>query len=706
MRRRDFLQGTGLTGLVLFFAADPAPAQETERPAARPGYPADFNAYLRIAPDGRVTCLVGKVELGQGSMTALAMLLVEELDVTLEQVDMVMGDTDRCPWDMGTFGSLSIWQFGPVLRGAGAEARAVLVQMASERLKVSLDQLVVEKGIVSKKGDTSVRVGYGELVAGKKIERHIAKVEPKPVKAFRIVGRDAARKDAHEKVTGRAVYAADVKLPGLLHARVLRPPAHGASLASVDTAAAEALPGVRLIRDKDLLAVLHKHPDSVAEALAKVKAQWNTPLSELDHRNIFEHLPKTAPTATTLGAKGDLGAGEQASAQMLEATYTTAYVAHAPIETHAAVAAWEGDKVTVWASTQAPFMVKAQVAQALGLAAAQVRVITPYVGGGFGGKSAGPQAVTAARLARLAGAPVLVQWDRAEEFFHDSFRPAAVIKLRTGVSREGRITSWDCSVVGAGDREAVPFYAVPNQRTLSAGSWQGGNPKGMHPFAVGPWRAPSANSNNFAHESQVDSLAAKLGMDPVGFRLQNLEEPRLIRALKEASKRFGWTPKSAPSGRGFGVACGHYRGTYVAAMAEVAVDRASGHVQVKRITLVQDMGVVVNPDGARQQIEGSLIMGLGYALSEEVTFLGSEVRVRNFDSYPLPRFSWVPELDIALVDNPAVPAQGGGEPPIIIVGALIANAVFDATGARLTHLPMTPVRIIAALKQPKKILFS
>ena len=697
MRRRDFVKGTGLTGLVLFFSADPAPAQETERIAARPGYPSDFNAYLRIAPDGRVTCLVGKVELGQGSMTSLAMLLAEELDVTLEQVDMVMGDTDRCPWDMGTFGSLSMWQFGPVLRGAGAEARAVLLQMAAERLKVPVEQLEVAKGIVAKKGEAKVRVGYGELVAGRKIERHLEKVAPKPVSAFRIVGRDGARKDALEKVTGKAVYAADVKLPGLLHARVLRPLAHGATLESVDIAAAEALPGVRVIRDQDLVAVLHARPDAAVEALEKVRGKWQTTGSDLDQRSIFEHLPKAAPKAQNLRTTGDLAAGERAAAVVLESTYTNAYVAHAPIETHAALAAWEGDRVTVWASTQAPFMVKAQVAQALALPAQRVRVITPYVGGGFGGKSAGPQAVTAARLARLAGAPVLVQWDRAEEFFHDSFRPAAVIRLRTGADRNGRISFWDGSFVGPGDREAVPFYAVENQRTLSAGSWQGGNPKGMHPFAVGPWRAPSANSNNFAHESQVDGLAAKLGLDPVAFRLGNLEDPRMRRVLEEASRRFGWAPRPAPSGRGVGVACGHYRGTYVATMAELAVDRASGRVKVKRIALVQDMGVVVNPDGARQQAEGSLIMGLGYTLMEEVPFKGGEILVKNFDTYELPRFSWIPELDVTLLDNTAVPAQGGGEPPIIVVGALVANAIHDATGARLTHLPMTPDRLKAAL---------
>ncbi len=698
MRRRDFVQGSGLTGLALFFSTNAASAQERERATSRPGYPSDFNAYLRIAPDGRVTCLVGKVELGQGSMTALAMLLAEELDVALEQVDMVMGDTDLCPWDMGTFGSLSIWQFGPVLRGAGAEARAVLLLMAAERLKVPVEQLEVSNGIVSKKGDASIHVRYGELVAGKKIERHLENVIPKPVSAFKVVGRNAARKDAREKVTGKAVYAADIKLPGMLHAKILHAPAHGASMESVDTRAAEALAGVRVIRDKDLVAVLHARPDGAAEALSKVKAQWKTPVTELDHRTIFEHLSRTASKARSLEAKGDLAAGEKASAKVLETTYTNAYVAHAPIETHSAVAVWEGDKVTIWASTQAPFLVKAQVAEALGVPAQKVRIITPYVGGGFGGKSGGPQAVSAARLARSAGAPVLVHWDREEEFFHDTFRPAAVIKLRAGVDPEGRIAFWYGTVIGAGDREAVPPYAIANQRTLSSGSWQGGNPKDMHPFAVGPWRAPSANTNVFARESHIDQLAAELGMDPVAFRLRNLDDARMIRVLKEAAKRFGWVAKPTPSRRGLGVACAVYRGTYVAAMAEVAVDRASGGVKVQRITLVQDMGVVVNPDGAKQQAEGSLIMGLGYALTEELPFKNGEVLAKNFDTYELPRFSWVPRLDIALIDSPQVAAQGGGEPPIIIVGAVLANAIHDATGARLTHLPMTPDRVKAALR--------
>ncbi|HJW72817.1 MAG TPA: molybdopterin cofactor-binding domain-containing protein [Geothrix sp.] len=696
MRRRSFLQSLGATGLVLFFSSD-LRGQETVRVAPRPPYPSDFNAYLHIAPDGKVTCFVGKVELGQGAKTALAILLAEELDVALDQVEMIMGDTDRCPWDMGTFGSLSIWQFGPVLRGAGAEARAVLLQLASERLKTPVDQLVVTAGIVSAKAEPARRVSYGELVQGKRLERHLDKVPVKAVAAFQLVGHDAARKDALEKVTGKALYAADFKLPGMRHAKLLRPPAHGAELVSLDTSRAEKVPGAQILKEGALVAVLHERPDGAREASALLKAKWRVPESPLDPANLFEHLAATAPQPQSLAPKGDLTTGEKLSAKILEASYTNAYVAHAPIETHAALASWEGGKVTVRASTQAPFLVRNQVAQACGVAAEKVRIITPYVGGGFGGKSSGPQAVEAARLSKLAGVPILVQWDREEEFFLDSFRPAAVLKLRAGLTREGRISFWDGSVIGAGDREAVPPYAIPHHRTLSAGGWQGGNPKGMQVFDVGPWRAPSANTNVFARESFMDQLALKAGMDPVAFRLLNLEDPRLIRVLKLVAERFGWTQKSAPSGRGMGLACGVYRGTYVAAMTELAVDRGSGQVRVKRISFVQDMGVIVNPDGARQQVEGCLMMGLGYALTEEVPFKGTAILARNFDTYEIPRFSWMPDLDIHLVPNPEVPAQGGGEPPIIIMGALLANAIFDATGARLTHLPMTPARIKAAL---------
>jgi isoquinoline 1-oxidoreductase len=345
-------------------------------------------------------------------------------------------------------------------------------------------------------------------------------------------------------------------------------------------------------------------------------------------------------------------------------------------------------KVTVWASTQTPFPVKQQVAQALGIKPAAVRVITPYVGGGFGGKSASRQAIEAARLAKLTGKPVQVVFHRDEEFFYDTFRPAAVVKIRSGLTPEGKIAFWDFKVYCAGDREATHFYDVAHTRTMSSGGWGGGNPPGLHPFAVGPWRAPSVNTNTFARESHLDILAHKASVDPVEFRLAHLTNQRMRRVLEAAAKQFGWQPGRTPSGRGLGVACATDSGSYVATMAEVTVDKTTGHVQVKRIVCAEDQGVTVNPDGSRQQMEGSITMGLGYALTEEAHFRDGQVLERNFDTYELPRFSWVPQIETVLIENPEVPAAGGGEPPICGMGAVIANAIYDAVGARLLQLPI------------------
>jgi nicotinate dehydrogenase subunit B len=698
LSRRELFAVAG-SGLFLFFRFDPLLAQEPGRLPSRPSYPTDFNAYLRIGADGRTTCFVGKVELGQGSMTALAQLLAEELDVSLNTVDMIMGDTQLCPWDMGTFGSLSIRQFGPVLRAAAAEARAVLLQMAAEKLRVPADRLIVNAGVVSDARDAGTRITYAQLVQGKRIERHLENAPLKAVSAYTVVGKPAARKDALAKVTGRARYAADMGFAGTLHARIVRPPAHGATLKDADTSAIASIPGARVVRDGDFIAVLHEHPDVADQALALVKAQFDRPAPTVDDTTIFEHLVRNAPQGQVVGESGNLQEGEALATAVFEHTYLNSYVAHATMETHSAVAKVENDNVTVWVSTQAPFGVKNQVAQALGLQPASVRVITPFVGAGFGGKSSARQAVEAARLAKATGTPVQVVWDRAEEFFYDSFRPAAVVKIRSGLTGKGTIAFWDYSVYCAGEREAKHFYDVPHQRTVSAGGWQGNQPAGLHPFAVGPWRAPSVNTNTFARESQIDIMAAKAGVDPLAFRLRNLSDARMVRVLKAATDTFGWTPRPAPSGRGVGVACAIYIGTYVAMCAEVAVDKATGRVRVMRVVCAQDEGVIVNPDGSRQQIEGGITMGLGYALSEEVRFQGGEVRAHNFDSYELPRFSWLPQIQTVLIENPAVPASGCGEPPIVCVGAVIANAIYDAVGARVFQLPMTPARVTAALKQ-------
>lgn len=697
LSRRDFLALSG-TGLFLFFSVGPIEAlQEPARLPGRPGYPSDFNAYLRISPDGRVSCFVGKVELGQGSKTALPMLLAEELEVSLDSIDIVMGDTDLCPWDMGTFGSLSIRQFGPVLRGAGAEAKAVLLQMAAEHLGAPVERLRVKDGVVTDPA-TDKRVAYGELVQGKRIERHLDNVALKPVSAFTVHGQSPARRDALEKVTGRAKYAGDFILPGMLHARVLRPPAHDATLKSVDTSAAAKLDGVRVVQDGDLVAVLHESPDIAEKAKGLIRAEWDRPKASVDDGTIFDHLLRNAPQPQIIGESGSLAEGERLSSSIVEQTYLNSYVAHSPIETHSATAKIEDLKVTVWASTQTPFPVKQQVSQALRISPDNVRVITPYVGAGFGGKSASRQAIEAARLAKIVGKPVQVVWHRDEEFFYDTFRPAAVVKIRAGLNSAGMLALWDFKVFCAGDREAKQFYDIPHQRTMSSGGW-GGSPTGLHPFAVGPWRGPSVNTNTFARESHIDMLAQKAGMDPVEFRRKNLTDKRMRVVLEAAAKQFGWKPAPAPSGRGLGVACAIYLGTYVATMAELTLDKATGRVKVKRVVCAQDQGVTVNPDGSRQQIEGSITMGLGYALTEEVRFRGGEILEHNFDTYELPRFSWLPKIETVLINNPGVAASGCGEPPIVTMGAVVANAIYDAAGARLLQLPMTPARVKAALSR-------
>ena len=701
--RRDFLK-TGAAGLFVLFFVDRAGAlQEPARlPTGRQGYPTDLNAYLHVKADGRVTCMVGKIEMGQGISTSLAQLLAEELEVPLESVDIILGDTDLCPWDMGTFGSLSIRQFGPVLRAAAAEARAVLVLMAAERLQVPAERLRVKAGVVSDTAGGGKSVSYAALTQGQRIERTLGtKPVLEPVSAFSVVGQSAPRRDAIEKITGKAKFAGDIVPPGgALHARILRPPAHGAVLGAVDTSAAEKMPGVRVVRDRDLVAVLHEHRDEADRALAAVKAEFTRNDPPVDDTTIFDHLVKVAPAGQTPAEGGSLPAGEQGASLVVEHTWFDSYVAHAPMEPHAAVAAVEDGKVTVWAGTQTPFPLKNQVMQALKLPAEKVRVITPYVGGGFGGKSSSRQGVEAARLAMLTGKPVRVQWSREEEFFYDTFRPAAVIKIRSGLDASKRIAFWDYDVVAAGERGAAHFYDIPHHRTVVRGGWSAQTP-GFHPFAIGPWRAPGASTNAFARESHIDMLATKAASDPVEFRLKNLTDARMIRVVNAAAKKFGWARKPGPSGRGVGIACGIDAGTYAAVIAEVMVDKATGGVRVKRLVCAQDMGVVVNPEGARQQIEGCLTMGLGYALSEEVHFKGGEILDRNFDSYELPRFSSLPALEAVLIDAPDIPAQGGGEPAIVPVGGAIANAIFDATGARLFRMPMTPARVKEALARGK-----
>lgn len=695
--RRDFLKLLG-SGIVVLFTTDLSDWDLFGQEARGRSYPTDFNAYLRIGEDGRVTVYSGKIEMGQGVVTSLAQMAADELGVSLDAITMVMGDTDLCPWDMGTFGSMSTRFFGPALRAAAAEARAVLLELASEHLQVPKEKLTADNGVIFVSDNRSRRVTYGQLARGQKIVRRLeGKAVLKSVSEFTIMGKPTPRRDAIAKVTGAAQFAGDIRLPGMLYAKILRPPAHGARLKSVDATAAEKIPGVTVVKENDLIAVLHSDPETAAAALEQVRAEFEMPPATVDDRTIFEHVIKNAPAPQERERKGDLAEGEKLAVSLFEATYVNGYGAHAPIETHTAVASFEGGRLTVWASTQTPFPLQQQIAQSLDLPVEKVRVITPFVGGGFGGKSNNRQALEAARLAKITGKPVQVMWSREEEFFYDTFRPAAVVKIRSGLDRQGKICLWDYQVYFAGPRSAEQFYDVPHNLMRVYGRW-GQDPTRVHPFATGPWRAPGANLNVFARESQIDMMAAKAKMDPLEFRWHNTSDARMRRALQTVAERFGWKKAVAPSGRGVGIACGIDAGTYVAEIAEVAVDRATGQVKVKRIVCAQDMGLVINPDGAQMQIEGCLMMGLGYALTEEIRFKGGQLLTTNFDTYQIPRFSMMPQIETVLIKNDELAPQGGGEPAIVPVGAAIANAIFDATGARLFEMPMTPDRVREALK--------
>jgi isoquinoline 1-oxidoreductase len=695
LKRRDFFKfaGAGVGGLYVFFRAGSSFGFMAETAPEKRSLPTDYNAFLRIDENGTVNCFTGKIEMGQGVGTSLAQMLADELDVAFENVKMVMGDTDLCPYDAGTWGSLSVRVFGPAMLAAAAEARAVLLSLGAEKLGSSIDQLEVNGGIMYIKGRKGPMVSYGELAKGKRIEKfQDVDFKAKDFSEYKLMGKSIIRTDAVIKVKGEALFAGDYSLPGMLHAKILRPPSHGATLISADTSEAKKVGGTIVIEEKELVAVLHEDSEKAEKALRLIKAEYTYDEKVVDDKSIFDYLLNSKAEGKIINDDGDLTAGRNTSKTVFENSFYDGYVAHAPIETHTALAYMEEDKIVAIVSTQSPFGVQDMICRELGLPLEKVRIITPFVGGAFGGKAPARQALEAARLTILTGKPVMVLFTREEEFFYDTFRPAAVIKISSGLDDQANISLWDYHVYFAGSRGADTIYDALNQRTTSYSA------QNVHPFGTGAWRAPGNSNNTFARESQIDIMAAKAGMDPLEFRLKNLTDERMIGVLKAVAELFGWTPAKAPSGRGYGIACGIDAGSYVALMAEVKVDKKTGKVEVVRVACAQDMGFCVNPHGAKMQIEGCIMMGLGYALTEEVEFTGGKIKSSNYGTYKIPLFSWLPKIETVILDKKE-PMQGGGEPAIICVGGVIVNAIFDACGARVFQMPLTPDRILEALSK-------
>ena len=698
VRRRDFFKLLGGGIFVWFTTWNPSEllalplAQRRERPT-------DYNAFMLIGEDGTVKCFTGKIEMGQGIITSLAQQIADELDVTLESVEMVMGDTRLCPYDRGTWGSLTTREFSHSLRTAGAEARAVLLELGAEYLGSPLTGLEIRKGVIFERANPKKQITYAELAKGKKIERFLdVKPRVKDHTEFHYVGQSLLHSDALSKVTGKARFTGDMKLSGMVYARVLRPPSHGARLVSVDFSRAQQIEGIEVVQDGDLVAVLHELRDMADAAIIRVEGEYSPVVIDVDQETIFNYLLDAPKDSRVVDQDGNLEEGERLADFLVENEFNDGYVAHAPIETHTALAHCENGGITVWASTQSPFGTQESIARILELDLHDVRVIAPFVGGGFGGKSPHQQAVEAARLSKLSGKPVMVTWTREEEFFYDTYRPAAVVKIRSGMTDTGKITFWDYHQYFAGNRGSDTIYAVPHRKTTGHGE-ERGNP--VHPFNTGAWRAPANNTNTFSRESQLDMMAVRAGIDPLQFRLDNLDDEQMKGVLRVVAEKFGYTPAIGPSGKGIGLACGTDAGTYVAHMARVEVNETTGEVRVLLVVCAQDMGLCVNPQGATIQMEGCITMGLGYALTEDIRFRGGEIFTGNFDTYQIPLFSWVPEIETVILDRQDQAPQGGGEPAIICMGAVIANAIFDACGARLFRLPMTPERVLEAIQRTR-----
>jgi isoquinoline 1-oxidoreductase len=673
--RRQFCKLLG-GGIVVLITSRPS-----DLLGQAPQYPEDPNAYLRIDENGKVTLYSGKVEMGQGINTSLTQTAAEELGVSMDAITIVMGDTDLVPYDRGTWGSLTTRFFAPAVRAAAAEARAVLTRLAAEKLGVPREQLTVANGVVSGGGK---KVTYGELASGRAISRLVGeKAVLRAAKDYTVVGKATKRIDGREKVTGKAIYAGDIRRPGMLYGRVLRPPMHGATLKSADTSKAKAMEGVTVVETDGLVAALHVDPEMAGRALDAIAAEWSRPEAKFDNDSVFDYFTANTKAPDVQG--------------QFVSRFETAYVAHAPMENHTAVAELKDGKLTAWIGTQSPFGARTRIAETLGMEEKNVRVITPFIGGGFGGKSPIGQGVEAARLAKITGKPVMVAWTRAEEFFYDTFGPAAVVRIASSIDEGGRIKQWDQDIWASGTRSSEIFYDIPGHQ-IRAHMGRGTPEHKLHPFGIGPWRAPGAGTNVFARESQIDVMAAAAKVDPLEFRLRNTSDERARRVLKAAAEAIGWKAAAGPSGQGRGIAIGIDAGTYCALAAEVDVNRSTGEIKVNRVVAAQDMGQVINPEGAKMQMEGCVTMGLGYVLTEELRFKGGEILDTGFGTYELPRFSRVPRIETVLVRNDELSPQGGGEPAIVPMGAVIANAVFDLTGTRLYRLPMTPARVLAALK--------
>jgi nicotinate dehydrogenase subunit B len=630
------------------------------------GRPMGGGAWLHVSPSGLVTAFTGKVNVGQDNTSAFRLLVAEEFGAEVDKVRIVQGDTDVCPFDMGTVGSRSMPDAGEALRRAAAGARRILDELGATGSSIA----------------TAIRLEVLTDEPNLKAPRDRQLVGRSPEAAR--TGERASRVDV---VTGRRRFVSDMELPGMLCGAVLRPPVQGAALLDADGAGAERLEGITFVRDRDFVGVTGPDRAATRRALDLVTATWDLPLAAgADMASYLRSHPKNDEAGwggAVDESYGDVDTLLASATRRVDATYTTSYIAHVPLETRAAVASWGEGRLSAWTGTQRPFHVRRHLAEQLGIDEADVRVVVPPTGGGFGGKHSGDVALEAARLSRAVGHPVKVHWSRSEEFQAGYLRPGAVIDVRATLDEAGSISAWDFLDFNAGPAALGLPYSVPNRRLRY-------QPVGS-PLAQGSYRALGANANNFARECHVDELAHEARADPVIFRLAQLDDNRLAAVLEAAAENFGWAErrKSAPLGVGHGVAVGLEKGARVATCAEVSAG-VDGGVRVTHVVTAYECGALVNPDTVVSQIEGATVMALGGALWEAVPWDDGRRGPLSLSGYRVPRFKDVPRIDVVLVDRPDLPSAGAGETPMIAVAPAVTNAIFAATGCRLRSLPLVP----------------
>jgi isoquinoline 1-oxidoreductase len=689
--RREFLKVLGGGILLCLVAHDHAEAQEPAKKQGRGGgapVPQELGAWLHIGETGQVTVYTGKVEVGQNIRTSLTQVVAEELRASPSTIALVMGDTDVVPFDMGTFGSQTTPSMSPQLRRVAVAARELLLDLAAEQGKVERASLEVASGKVTHPA-TGKSFTFAELTKGKKLTQLVdARAPLTPASDWKVAGSPMPKVEGQAIVTGKHKYASDIKRPDMLYGKILRPPAFGAKLVSVQMRDAENMAGVVAVHDGEFVGVAAPSEQQAQDALDAIDAKWTDPESSSE-KTLFDDLknqraegPGGGGGGRGTSSSGSVEKGLAESDHELSATYKIAYIAHAPLEPRAAVAEWNNGKLTVWTGTQRPFGVRSELMRAFSIPQNQVRVIMPDTGAGYGGKHSGEAAVEAARLAKAAKKAVKLVWTREEEFTWAYFRPAGLIEITSGITKNGKILAWKFENYNSGGSGIRSPYDIPYQSSPFQAS--------RSPLRQGSYRALASTANHFARESHMDDLAKKVNMDPLEFRLLNLKDERLRAVLGAAAQKFGWSKAKPASGHGFGLACGLEKGGYVATCADVSIDSATGKVNVERLVTAFECGAIVNPDGLKNQVEGALVMGLGGALFEAIHFENGKIQNPKFSRYRVPRFSDTPVLETVLLDRKDLPSAGAGETPIIAVAPAIGNAIFQATKTRLTHLPMVP----------------